>query len=241
MTIISGVNEAFVEQNGSPYLLITSEKSLYTLNSSIWRGGFSECRYLINRQVSKNYCCDDPVLEMEQFLQGAGLAPTETAGMLTAARVADAGRCEAEDSGIRVSTIVTAGLSNPARAGSRRERQSLFPGTINTIVIVEAAMTDSAMVNAVITATEAKTAALQDLRVQAGDGEGTATGTTTDAIIIAATQTGRACQYAGTATLLGHMIGRTVYEAAYSSAQRNLNYWRERKRRPIMKRQLLAD
>ena len=40
---------------------------------------------------------------------------------------------------------------------------SLYPGTINTIVVIEGSLTDAAMVNAVITATEAKAAALQAL------------------------------------------------------------------------------
>ncbi|GIP33966.1 adenosylcobinamide amidohydrolase [Paenibacillus sp. J2TS4] len=228
MTVIDGVQQKLIQWDDSPCLLISAEKPLYTLNSSIWRGGFSQCRYLINRQVNKDYDCEDPVKEMEQFLTRAGLPLMETAGMLTAARVQDVGSSQISESGIRVSTWVTAGLSNPSRAGSRREPQYHFPGTINTIVLVEAVLTDSAMVNAVITATEAKTAALQDLEVQIGEEEATATGTTTDAIIIAATQTGVPCVYAGTATELGYRIGRTVYDAVYASGQRNLHYWRER-------------
>jgi adenosylcobinamide hydrolase len=45
-----------------------------------------------------------------------------------------------------------------------------------------------------------------------------ATGTTTDAIVIAATQRGRPYKYAGTATKLGYLIGKTVYDATQVSA-----------------------
>ncbi|KPV55378.1 hypothetical protein QJ48_33495, partial [Paenibacillus sp. A3] len=50
------------------------------------------------------------------------------------------------------------------------------------------------------------------------EGGQTATGTTTDAILIAATQQGEAYRYAGTATRLGYAVGRTVYEATKRSA-----------------------
>ncbi|EGL16867.1 MULTISPECIES: adenosylcobinamide amidohydrolase [unclassified Paenibacillus] len=122
----------------------------------------------------------------------------------------------AADTGIAVSAWVTVGYSNKARAGRGLPASALFPGTINIIVAVEGELTDEAMVNAVITATEAKAAALQDLGVALEDGSG-ATGTTTDAVLIASTQRGRLHRYAGTATYLGHMIGRSVYEAAMQS------------------------
>ncbi|MGW9127543.1 adenosylcobinamide amidohydrolase [Paenibacillus chitinolyticus] len=122
----------------------------------------------------------------------------------------------AADTGIAVSAWVTVGYSNMARAGRGLPASALFPGTINIIVAVEGELTDEAMVNAVITATEAKAAALQDLGVALEDGSG-ATGTTTDAVLIASTQRGRLHRYAGTATYLGHMIGRSVYEAAMQS------------------------
>ncbi|MFB7817259.1 adenosylcobinamide amidohydrolase [Paenibacillus chitinolyticus] len=122
----------------------------------------------------------------------------------------------AADTGIAVSAWVTVGYSNMARAGRGLPVSALFPGTINIIVAVEGELTDEAMVNAVITATEAKAAALQDLGVALEDGSG-ATGTTTDAVLIASTQRGRLHRYAGTATYLGHMIGRSVYEAAMQS------------------------
>ncbi|WP_405079672.1 adenosylcobinamide amidohydrolase [Paenibacillus chitinolyticus] len=142
---------------------------------------------------------------------GQGTHVTEAAG-----RSAAAGTGTAADNGIAVSAWVTVGYSNKARAGRGLPASALFPGTINIIVAVEGELTDEAMVNAVITATEAKVAALQDLGVAMEDGSG-ATGTTTDAVLIASTQTGRLHRYAGTATYLGHMIGRSVYEAAMKS------------------------
>ncbi|MFF2157876.1 adenosylcobinamide amidohydrolase [Paenibacillus chitinolyticus] len=147
-------------------------------------------------------------------MNGNGIGEPATAAVAVAATAT--ATAAAADTGIAVSAWVTVGYSNMARAGRGLPASALFPGTINIIVAVEGELTDEAMVNAVITATEAKAAALQDLGVALEDGSG-ATGTTTDAVLIASTQRGRLHRYAGTATYLGHMIGRSVYEAAMQS------------------------
>lgn len=118
---------------------------------------------------------------------------------------------------LHVCAWVTVGLGNKARAGAELPSVSLYPGTINTIIVIDGQLTDAAMVNAVITATEAKAAALQSLGVDV-DGQ-PATGTSTDAVLIATTCRGHLYSYAGTATALGYMIGRTVYEAIMASGQ----------------------
>lgn len=187
-------------------------------------------RYIVNRQVDKNYNCDDPIQEMHEFLRAEGCEEHQTACMLTAAKVEDYGFRSGYLEGIKVSAWVTAGLGNAARAGMARKAEALFPGTINTIVLIEGNLSDYTMANCVITATEAKTAAMQDLDVRVPEimlpadyslrDKPLATGTTTDAVIIAATGKGRKCEYAGTATWLGHLIGTTVYEAVLESGRK---------------------
>jgi iron complex transport system ATP-binding protein len=87
-----------------------------------------------------------------------------------------------------------------------------FPGTINTILLVDACLSPAARVNAVITATEAKTLALAEARVQAPHG-GPASGTGTDSVVIAATESGQRFEYAGTVAPLGVLISRAVRRA----------------------------
>ncbi|MFD0695891.1 adenosylcobinamide amidohydrolase [Paenibacillus sp. GCM10027628] len=223
---IQGITMKHVVSGQGEYVLIQSKSPLRTLNSSPWGGGFGFHTGLLNRQVDKSYNENDPITEMSKFIIQEGLDPYVTAGMLTAARVRDVGssslswksdgddstndRCEER---LQVTAWVTVGLGNKARAGVRLPASSLYPGTINSIVVINGCLTDAAMVNAVITATEAKVAALQDLDVRM-DGL-SATGTTTDAVLIAATDRGRQYHYAGTATQLGYLIGRTVYEAIW--------------------------
>lgn len=196
---------------------------------------------LMNRQVDKLYNEADPLREMDDFILREGLNPRGTAGMLTAALVKDVGYStltwtrdgaedwshkqqlelasviEAETQPLHVCAWVTVGLGNKARAGAELPAASLYPGTINTIIVIDGQLTDAAMVNAVITATEAKAAALQSLGVDVNGQP--ATGTSTDAVLIATTCRGHLYSYAGTATALGYMIGRTVYEAIMASGQ----------------------
>jgi adenosylcobinamide amidohydrolase len=75
------------------------------------------------------------------------------------------------------------------------------------------------MVNGIITATEAKAAALQDLGIRDEDGD-LATGTTTDAIVLGVSQSQqypRPHLFAGAATTIGNGIGRLVYDAVYTA------------------------
>ncbi|MDB5054884.1 MAG: hypothetical protein JWM44_2934 [Bacilli bacterium] len=224
---IDGVTAALKNNIDQPYLAIHSTKPLYTLNSSIWRGGFGMNTGIVNRQVHKSYFCDNPEEEMYRFLRKSGEDPEKTTGMLTAAYVEDVGYSTSylqvtPEQVLHVSSWVTVGLGNASRAGISENVDLLYPGTINIIVLIEGLLTDSAMVNAVITATEAKAAAMDDLKIKVREGNHIATGTTTDAVIIATTRRGENYAYAGTATKLGYLIGKTVYDAAKESTLRYL-------------------
>lgn len=90
-----------------------------------------------------------------------------------------------------------------------------MPGTINIIIVLDACMTESAIYNAMLTATEAKTAALHDLGIQDAELGVLATGTTTDTVTIVNPNSGKYTAkhlYAGTATTIGNAIGQLVYK-----------------------------
>ncbi|WP_282936665.1 adenosylcobinamide amidohydrolase [Paenibacillus sp. RC67] len=230
-TVTSIANLTFhdVEDQLNSYYVLESSEPLRTLNSSMWGEGLGWHSRLLNRQVDRNYFCEDPLAEMHDFMRERDIEVNSTAALLTAARVQDRGYSHhRSDCGLTVCTWVTVGLGNKARAGAVKDVNELFPGTINIITVVDGMLTDAAMINGVITATEAKTAALQDADIRVNDSQEIATGTTTDAIIIAATQKGPSFRYAGTATQLGYCIGRTVYEAVKYSIQR-YNIWQHDK------------
>jgi adenosylcobinamide amidohydrolase len=88
-------------------------------------------------------------------------------------------------------------------------------GTINVIVAINQPMQDGAMVRAVMTASEGKTAALQELSVPSRYSPGLATGTGTDQIAVCAPVSGaaRPLRGAGHHTTAGELIGRAVKRA----------------------------
>ncbi|WP_052488131.1 adenosylcobinamide amidohydrolase [Gordoniibacillus kamchatkensis] len=92
---VEGVRAHLVTGQAASYLLLEADEPLRTLNSAPWGGGFGYCTVLVNRQVDKSYDCDDPNAEMEAFLRAQRLNGAAAAGMLTAARVADAGLARA--------------------------------------------------------------------------------------------------------------------------------------------------
>jgi adenosylcobinamide amidohydrolase len=84
-------------------------------------------------------------------------------------------------------------------------------GTINIILITNAMLAISAMVGVVQVATESKTAALMGRTVKSVTSKRQATGTGTDAVVIACRlQEGPVVRYSGTHTEIGGIIGRLV-------------------------------
>ena len=87
-------------------------------------------------------------------------------------------------------------------------------GTINIMLFINRELTDGALVRSVMTATEAKTAALAELAVNSRYSDGLATGTGTDQIAVACLLgTGLPLTGAGKHTKLGEMIGRVTARA----------------------------
>ncbi|PZT55467.1 adenosylcobinamide amidohydrolase [Paenibacillus silvae] len=129
------------------------------------------------------------------------------------------------------SNTSSSNISNKASSNTSNT-SSYVPGTINIMLWLNGQMTPGAMVNAIQTAVEAKAAALADAGIKDSENGLTATGTTTDAIVLAVRQTKHESQplhtYAGTATALGAAIGRLVYDTVTESLQAGL-HWKERR------------
>jgi hypothetical protein len=69
------------------------------------------------------------------------------------------------------------------------------------------------MVGTVNTATEAKTVALRELDIRSHFSGDLASGTITDSVVVACTKRGPSIKYAGTATILGELIGKSIKES----------------------------
>ncbi|MGO4529817.1 adenosylcobinamide amidohydrolase [Paenibacillus sp. 2TAF8] len=214
----------------------------HALSSAVYGGGMLELNRVFNIYVDKHYRCDDPPRDIAEALHKWQEQADQCAGLLTAVRLEHTSIQEYMSSEFGLLCCSTAGVSNAARAGSERtvfdvhgktqNRTPYIPGTINIMLWFNGQMTSGAMVNAVQTAVEAKAAALADAGVADSENGLPATGTTTDAIVLAVRQTTADDSqplhtYAGTATALGAAIGRLVYDTVTESLQAGLQ-WKER-------------
>lgn len=218
----SGVIPGLRLIRGERHLLLESEESMDGLGSAVFGGGMVRLKRMVNVYVDRFYSCEDPVRDIGKLIEQWGYPATEIAGLLTAVQLRHVAVQEERNDEFAVMCCATAGVSNGARAGVKRTTfpASWTPGTINIMLVVDGKMTPAAMVNAVITATEAKAAALSDLGVLDAENGLVATGTTTDAVVLGVTQRAEWAlehSYAGTATDLGGAVGRLVYAAVRES------------------------
>ncbi|BCU82717.1 hypothetical protein JIR001_25000 [Polycladomyces abyssicola] len=202
---------------GADYVSIRMEREWSVLSNAPVNGGWRQTNHLVNRHVPHGYCEADPIRETKKWMADHGFDADRTVALLTAAWTDRAAVVKRSETGVTVTAVVTAGVSNAARAGKPGPiyRDVPSPGTINILLLVDGRLTEAAMVNTVITATEAKSAALQVLGVKDRDGD-QATGTTTDVVAVAASQRtveGVVHHYAGLATPLGQAVGQAVYRA----------------------------
>jgi len=122
-----------------------------------------------------------------------------------------------------VLAFVTAGVrGNALRIGVDSGSHGPI-GTINTIVLTSAALTQAAMAASFITITEAKVIALEDLQIKSCyNPELQASGTGTDQIIVVSGK-GPECQYVGGHTKIGELMARAVTRATKEAIAKRWN------------------
>lgn len=122
---------------------------------------------------------------------------------------------------LTVYALVTAGVESNAVRMAMDEGRFYEPGTINVIILSNRRLSSRAMARAVISATEAKTAALQDLDVRgsAVPRRWQATGTGTDEVLVVA-GSGAALDNTGGHSKLGELIAVAVYAGVREAISR---------------------
>jgi adenosylcobinamide amidohydrolase len=169
-------------------------------------GGLGPRRWIVNAAVPGSYRRRDPDRHLATLGISLGLAGRGV-GMLTAADVR--AFTTGADHGVEV--VATVGLTHPILAAAPDEGPGARVGTINVVALVPAQLSDAALVNAVATATEAKTQALQDAGYHS-------TGTPTDAVCIACTETGAPSAFGGPRSVWGARLARAVHRAVLAGA-----------------------
>lgn len=158
--------------------------------------------------------------------------PHVCTGFMTAAQMSNVAICQKEYKDFSVTAVVTGGIEiNAGRVGDPthwHEREGKWEevpiGTINIMLLIDANLTDGAITRALVTCTEAKTAAIQELCIPSCYSEGLATGSGTDGTIIVSnmdskitlTEAGKHCKLG---EYIGLVVKEAVKEALYKQTQ----------------------
>ncbi len=209
----------------SDTLIVDLGARMRVLSSAPRGGGLRTARYILNHQVPpnppgavarKNW--EHPSRYLRRLAERLDVE-SDCVGLMTAVPMTQLVAHREERKGLWVEGFATVGVTNAVRAGEpvrqmQGEPSGATAGTINLILITNGCLTVPAMVGAVQVATESKTGVLRDHAVPSWTGLAGATGTGTDAVVVASALRGNGPwhPYAGTHTEIGSMVGRVVAE-----------------------------
>jgi len=165
----------------------------------------------LSEVIMKNYAAFE-----EDFPAVLGIPRGDLSFLSTGANMNNLAVCEKSYQDRIVCCLATGGVGNALRSGvdgaNWVEQDGKFGnvlGTINIILLTNVTLTDGAMARAIITATEAKTAALQDMDARSSvSPENQATGTGTDnMIVVSGNWCSKPIRSTGGHTKMGELIG----------------------------------
>jgi adenosylcobinamide amidohydrolase len=144
--------------------------------------------------------------------------------MVTAAKIKNYSLITRKASDFSVSVVATAGCSHGESSGEEMDVQEIV-GTINIIVFVNGDPSESCMVAALITATEAKSAVLRDFDIRSRYTGDSATGSITDSVTVASICQGKTLTLGGPASKLGKLIGYCTRKAVTEALLKQEPVW----------------
>lgn len=180
-----------------------------------------------NIDFLENHSIKDYLIRQSGIL---GIDSKFTTGLLTSAQMENACVVTKQYMNLEVSAITTAGVRvNASRAGdsaSYYEENGDFQfdvGTINVIILTNVCLGPGTLANGLVTATEAKTVALSNLRIPSQFSNGFATGTGTDGIaIFSNSESDNMLSNAGKHSKLGELIAKCVIESISEAIKRQV-------------------
>lgn len=220
-------------------LVVPFEGKRKVMSTAMENGGYQEnLTAIFNRDVNPGpgkpclYCQPGQEEEIRRFInEELGLNSETVAYMATIVSMDSAVMKSETYDELTVTTISTASLEvNGGRVGEKAtsyekngQSVSLRPGTINIMVFISGNMTPGCMARAMVTATEAKTAACQELLAGSLNSSGIATGSGTDNVmIISNSESENTLTYAGKHGKLGELIGRLVMTTVTESLAKHM-------------------
>ena len=199
-----------------PWIEFDLGAEMQVLSWAVNRPGFVTARRILWREVRNSDLPRDlDVTEWfaDELAQSGG---SDAVAFLTSRDLRHYCEASATVEGISAHAVVTVGLSNGQRIGSRVDYSRRDWGTINVALRLSEGLTQAGLIEALSIVVQARTAAVMDAGFELPGGGGTATGTGTDCVAVAAPV--GANPYAGLHTATGEAIGKAVYAAVHTGA-----------------------
>ncbi|WP_407392604.1 adenosylcobinamide amidohydrolase [Methanobrevibacter sp.] len=205
-------------------ILVNFKHNRNGVSSSELNGGTSELyKSVFNQHLSQDkidYLIDHDV--REYLINECRLMEIDSkysTGLITLAEMYNLSITSKSFRNLEVTAISTAGVrTNASKAGDPasywQENGMYHFGTINIIVLINVNLSKSTLMEAFMTATEAKTVALNNLKIPSQYSNGYATGTGTDGLcIFSDIDSEEVITNAGKHSKLGELIGKAVIES----------------------------
>ena len=194
------------------------------LSTSWLNGGSNDLyKYVFNQHLSQekiDYLENHDIYEhLKNECDRLNIDSNFTTGLITLAKMENISIVTKKFKNIEVTAITTAGVrTNASRAGDEssywEENGQYHFGTINTILLTNVCLDNSTLTEAFMTATEAKTVALNNLKIPSQYSNGFATGTGTDGVaLFSNVDSENTLTNAGKHSKLGELIAKSVIES----------------------------
>ena len=201
------------------------------ISTSKLNGGFSSnFKSVFNHHLSQeniDYLTDHDLLQyLIDHCKLLDIDYSKSTGLVTLAEMNHTSISTMSFKNLKVTAITTAGVrTNASRAGdpaSYYEEYGKF-GTINTIILTNIRLAEETLIDAAVTATEAKAVALNDLKIPSQYSNGYATGTGTDGLCIFSNlESDNVLTNAGKHSKLGELIGQAVIESVKKAVRKQV-------------------
>ena len=223
MTLQSNV-KLIVKEN---VLAVFCDSALKTVSSAIYNGGHNQVKAVLNVGVPEGYSDLslhlDPLELITSSAAKVGLTKDYLA-MVTAAKIKNYSLVTKKSDDFSVSVAATAGCSHGESSGEEMDVQEIV-GTINIIVLIDGNPSESCMVAALITATEAKSAVLRDFDVRSRYTGDSATGSITDSVTVASTCRGKTLSFGWSSLETGQNGGYCARHAVTEALLKQEPVW----------------
>lgn len=196
-----------------PWLVANLAEKMRVLSWALHGGGYTTTQTVAWREVRN---ADLPIgFDVETWFSAEMRRYPGAVGMMTSRDIATFTQATSRVGRVSASCLATVGLTNGEAVGKRRSFGPRDFGTINILVATNAPLTETAQLEALSIAVQARTAAV--LSAQVDMGTGAVTGTGTDCLALGCMPGDT--PYAGLHTEVGEAVGAAVRAAVSEGAE----------------------